>query len=74
MTKTLTSLQEAAALLLDTLEAQREVTLDVTAQDATADGLRRLIMSVHTEAQARRLQVTMTATGERSIRLTLADP
>lgn len=73
MERRLDSMQEAAAHLLDTLEAGRDITLDVTAQDESTGGLLRLITEVHAVAKARRIGITMSTMGERGLRLTLAD-
>ena len=70
----LDSMQEAATHLLDTLEAGREVMLEITARDEEAGGLLRLITEIHEVAQARRLGVTLVPMGERGVRLSLAHP
>ena len=67
----LDSMREAADHLLDTLEAGREVTLEITARDEETEGLLRLITEIHEAATVRRVGVTMTAARERSICLTL---
>ncbi|MDP9357475.1 MAG: hypothetical protein M3R02_19735 [Chloroflexota bacterium] len=70
----LDSMQEAADHLLDTLEAGKEVTLEITARDEETGGLLRLITEIHEVAQARRLGVTLAPMGERGVRLSLAHP
>ncbi len=74
MERRLDSMHEAAAHLLDTLEAGREVTLEITARDEETGGLLRLITEIHEVAQARCLGVTLAPMGERGIRLSLAHP
>ena len=71
MERHMDSMQAAADHLLDTLEAGREVTLEITARDEETDGLLRLITEIHEAATVRRVGVTMTASGERGICLTL---
>src|SRR5262245_42697131 len=68
---TLTSLDEAAGHLLDTLASGAAVTLEVSAQDATTGALLRLITAIHDLARTRRLGVVITATGAHQIRLEL---
>ncbi len=72
MEQRLDSMQEAAAHLLDTLQAGKEVTLEITARDAETGGLLRLITEIHEVAQVRRLGVTLAPMGERGVRLSLA--
>ncbi len=72
MERRLDSMQEAATHLLDTLEAGREVALEITARDEETGGLLRLITEIHEVAQARRLGVTPAPMGERGVRLSLA--
>ncbi len=67
----LDSMQEAAAHLLDTLEAGKDVTLEITARDEETGGLLQLITEIHGAAATRRVGVTMTPVGERGICLTL---
>ncbi len=74
MERRLDSMQAAATHLLDTLEAGKEVTLEITARDEEAGGLLRLITEIHEVAQARRLGVTLAPMGERGVRLSLAHP
>ncbi|MDP9354290.1 MAG: hypothetical protein M3R02_03240 [Chloroflexota bacterium] len=74
MERRMDSMQEAADHLLDTLEAGKEVTLEITARDEEAGGLLRLITEIHEVAQARRLGVTLAPMGERGVRLSLAHP
>ncbi len=71
MERRLDSMQEAAAHLLDTLEAGQEVTLEITAQDTEAGGLLRLITEIHGVAVERRVGISIMPVGERGIRLTL---
>ncbi len=66
------SMQEAAAHLLDTLQAGKEVTLEITARDEETGGLLRLITEIHEVATARQLGVTLVPMGERGVRLTVA--
>ncbi len=68
----LDSMQEAADHLLDTLEAGRDVTLEITARDEETGGLLRLITEIHEVAQARHLGVTLAPMGDRGVRLSLA--
>ncbi len=70
----LDSMQAAAVHLLDTLEAGKEVTLEITARDEETRGLLRLIAEIHEVAQARRLGVTLAPIGEQGLRLSLAHP
>ncbi len=70
----LDSMQAAAVHLLDTLEAGKEVTLEITARDEETGGLLRLITEIHEVAQARRLGVTLAPMGEGGVRLSLAHP
>ncbi|MDP9358642.1 MAG: hypothetical protein M3R02_25850 [Chloroflexota bacterium] len=74
MERRLDSMQEAATHLLDTLEAGRDITLDVTAQDESTGGLLRLITEIHEAATTRRVGITLTPMGERGVRLTLSAP
>ncbi len=71
MERRLDSIQEAAAHLLDTLEAGQDVTLEITARDAETKGLLRLITELHELAVERRVGITMAPAGERRICLTL---
>ncbi len=70
----LDSMQAAAVHLLDTLEAGKEVTLEITARDEETGGLLRLIAEIHEVAQVRRLGVTLAPIGEQGLRLSLAHP
>lgn len=70
----LTTLQEAAGQLLDTLTRGGPITLEITAQDEAADGLLRLITAVHQAAHERQIGIQMIQSDARSIRLRLADP
>ncbi len=74
MERRLDSMQEAATHLLDTLEAGKEVTLEITARDEETGGLLRLITEIHEVAQERRLGVTLAPVGESGLRLSLAQP
>ena len=71
MERRLDSMQEAAAHLLDTLEAGKDVTLEIAAQDQETEGLLQLITEIHEVARARRLGVTLAPMGERGVRLSL---
>ncbi len=71
MERRLDSMQAAATHLLDTLEAGREVTLEITAQDTETGGMLRLITEIHGVAVDRRVGISMAPAGERGIRLTL---
>ncbi len=70
----LDSMQEAATHLLDTLEAGKEVTLEITARDEETGGLLRLVTEIHEVATARRVGVTLAPMGECALRLSLAQP
>ncbi len=71
MERRLDSMQAAATHLLDTLEAGKDVTLEITAQDTETGGLLRLITEIHGVAVDRRVGITIMPVGERGIRLTL---
>lgn len=60
--------------LLDTLEAGQDVTLDVTAQDESTEGLLRLITEIHEAASDRCVGITLTPVGGQGVRLTLVHP
>ncbi len=74
MERRLNSMQAAADHLLDTLEAGKDVMLEITAQDAETEGLLRLITEIHEVATTRRVGITLTPMGERGVRLTLSSP
>lgn len=70
--KELTTMEAAAALMLDELERGKSVRLDIQAEDASTAGLMRLIRAVHEQASKRRVAITMELTDERTIRLSVA--
>ena len=56
-TTNLTSVQEAAIRVLDTLVAGKDVALEVSVTDATTGAIEELLTEVHQEAQRRGLAV-----------------
>ncbi len=69
----LTSMQEAARHLLDTLLEGQPVSLEIAAQDESTGGLLRLITEIHDAARERRVAVRLEPMGERGVRLSLAN-
>ncbi len=73
-TTTMTSEQLAASRLLDVLIEGQRVTLDVTFPEPNVEALERLMTVLHAEARRRGVGVTIAATGERGLCLSLHRP
>lgn len=70
---TLTSLDEAANHLLNTLFKGQTVTLSFSVEDVASGAVTRMLTAVQTAATTRRINVTLTRLGERRLRLDRAD-
>ncbi len=73
-TKTMTTMEEAASQLLDALIDGQRISLDVSFEAAAAGVPEQLMTALHEEARRRAVGVTIEATGENRLCLSLLRP